>query len=85
MIVPTASRKVEAIVAIHYGGYVFLPVHIYCGKHLLVSYLRQVNRTDACHSAAILSLLVKGIRAHWSDVNIVFCGDAGFYRPLLLS
>ena len=69
----------------HYGGYVFLPLYVYCGNHLLVSYLRQVNRTDACHSAAILSLLVKGIRAHWPEVNIVFRGDAGFYRPLLLS
>jgi len=25
------------------------------------------------------------IRAHWPEVNIVFRGDAGFYRPLLLS
>ena len=69
----------------HYGGYVFLPLYVYCGNHLLVSYLRQVNRTDAHHSAAVLSLLVKGIRAHWPEVNIVFRGDAGFYRPLLLS
>lgn len=69
----------------HYGGYAFLPLYVYCGNHLLVSYLRAVNRTDSHHSAAVLSLLVKGLRAHWPGVNIVFRGDAGFYTPLLLS
>ena len=60
----------------HYGGYVFLPLYVYRGNHLLGSYLRQVNRTDACYSAATLSLLVRGIRAHWPEVNFVFRGDA---------
>lgn len=69
----------------HYGGYAFLPLYVYSGNHLLVSYLRSVNHADSHHSAAVLSLLVKGIRAHWPDVNIVFRGDAGFYTPLLLS
>ncbi len=69
----------------HYGGYGFLPLYVYCGEKLLVSYLRPINCPDAHHSAAVLSLLVKGLRAHWSQVNIVFRGDGGFYRPLLLS
>ena len=69
----------------HYDGYGFLPLYVYCGEKLLVSYLRSINRPDATHSAAVLSLLVKGIRAHWPQVNIVFRGDGGFYRPLLLS
>lgn len=69
----------------HYGGYAFLPLYVYCGNHLLVSYLRPVSRTDSYHSAAVLSLLVKGLRKYWPEVNIVFRGDAGFYRPLLLS
>lgn len=69
----------------HYGGYGFFPLYVYCGEKLLVSYLRPINRPDAFHSAAVLSLLVKGLRAHWPGVNIVFRGDAGFYRPLLLS
>jgi hypothetical protein len=58
---------------------------VYSGEKLLVSYLRPINRPDAYHSPAVLSLLVKWLRARWPDVNIVFCGDAGFYRPLLLS
>ena len=69
----------------HYGGYGFFPLYVYSGEKLLVSYLRPINRPDAYHSPAVLSLLVKGLRARWPDVNIVFCGDAGFYRPLLLS
>jgi hypothetical protein len=69
----------------HYGGYGFLPLYVYSGEKLLVSYLRPIDRSDATHSAAVLSLLVKGLRAHWPDVAITFRGDAGFYRPLLLS
>lgn len=69
----------------HYGGYCFFPLQVYCGDHLLVSYLRGSNHGDTYHSLAILKLLVKGIREHWPQVQIVFRGDAGFYQPRLLS
>ncbi len=69
----------------HYGGYCFFPLYVYCGEHLLVSYLRSSDRGDSRHAAAVLSLLVKGIRRHWPHVRIIFRGDAGFYSPLMLS
>ena len=50
-----------------------------------MSYLQQVNSIDVHHSAAVLSLLVRRIRAHWPEENIVFRGDVGFYRSLLLN
>ncbi len=58
---------------------------MYCGEHLLVSYLRGSDHGDTYHSLAILKLLVKGIRKHWPQINIVFRGDAGFYQSRLLS
>ena len=69
----------------HYGGYGFFPLYVYCGEHLLVSYLRPLDRPDAYHSAAVLKLLVTELRRHWPAVRIVMRADTGFYRPLLLA
>ena len=53
---------------------------MFCGRHLLVSYLRPSGGDGARHAWAILSLLVKALRARWPTVQIVFRGDSGFYR-----
>ena len=58
----------------------FLPLYVFCGRHLLVSYLRRSDGDGAHHSWAILSLLVKALRKHWPKVEIIFRGDSGFCR-----
>lgn len=69
----------------YYGDYCFLPLYVFCGEQLLVSYLRSSNIGAAQHSLAILKLLVKGLRAAWPQVKILFRGDSGFCRWRLLS
>jgi len=64
----------------YYDSYCFLPLYVFCGKQLLVSYLRQSNQDGATHTWAILSLLVKRLRAQWPDVKIIFRADSGFCR-----
>ena len=64
----------------YYDHYCFLPLYVFCGRHLLVSYLRRSNIDAARHSWAILSLLVKALRQHWPKVEIIFRGDSGFCR-----
>ena len=68
----------------YYGCYCFLPLHVFCGNQLLVSYLRPSNIDGAKHAWAILSLLVKRIRKSWPMVKIIFRGDSGFCRDLML-
>lgn len=68
----------------YYDHYCFLPLYVFCGRHLLVSYLRQSNIDAAQHSWAILALLVKAIRRHWPRTQIVFRGDSGFCRWRML-
>ena len=68
----------------YYGGYCYLPLYVFCGRHLLVSYLRPSGADAARHAWAILSLLVKALRARWPKVRIVFRGDSGFCRWRLL-
>lgn len=69
----------------YYDHYCYLPLYVFCGRHLLVSYLRPSNIDPAKHSWAILSLLVKSLREQWPSVEIVFRGDSGFCRWRMLS
>ncbi|WNK20298.1 IS1380 family transposase [Halomonas piscis] len=69
----------------YYDHHCYFPLYVFCGRHLLVSYLRTSNRSDSRHSWAILALLVRFIRQYWPDTHIVFRGDSGFYRPRILS
>jgi hypothetical protein len=68
----------------YYGCYCFLPLHVFCGDQLLISYLRPSNIDGAKHAWAILSLLAKRIRKSWPLVKIIFRGDSGFCRDLML-
>ena len=57
-----------------YDQYCFLPLYVFCGEQLLVSYLRPSKIDAAQHSWAILSLLVKRLRQAWPDVKIILRG-----------
>jgi len=69
----------------YYDNYCFLPLYVFCGEQLLVSYLRPAKKDAALHAAAILKLLVQRLRQTWPGVRVIFRGDSGFCRPLLLS
>lgn len=64
----------------YYDHYCFLPLYVFCGNQLLVSYLRPSRIDPAKHAWGILSLLVKRFRAKWPEVKIIFRGDSGFCR-----
>jgi hypothetical protein len=64
----------------YYRHYCFLPLYVFCGKKLLVSYLRTSKQDQAKHAWAILALLVKRFRRQWPNVEIIFRGDGGFCR-----
>ena len=46
----------------YYDHYCFLPLYVFCGDQLLVSYLRSSKIDGAKHSWAILALLIKRLR-----------------------
>ncbi len=64
--------------------YCFLPLYVFCGERLLVSYLRPSKIDGAKHAWAILALLVKRLRAAWPGVRIILRGDGGFCRHKML-
>ncbi len=68
----------------YYDAYCFLPLYVFCGDRLLVSYLRPSKIDGAKHAWAVLALLVKRLRRAWPKVKIVFRGDSGFCRWRML-
>lgn len=69
----------------YYDHYCFLPLYVFCGSQLLVSYLRPARIDAAQHAWAILALLVKHLRCAWPKVRIILRGDSGFCRQKMLN
>ncbi len=69
----------------YYDRYCFLPLYVFCGDRLLVSYLRPSNIDGAKHTWGIMSLLIKRLRQVWPKTEIIVRGDSGFCRWRMLS
>ena len=61
-----------------YDGYCFLPLYVFCGDQILVSYLRPSSVGAAHHARGVTKLLVQKIRSRWPGVRIIVRGDSGF-------
>ena len=72
----------------YYHGYYesncFLPLHIFCGKQLIASYLRPSSMDSAKHAWAILALIIKRFKQVWPFVNILVRADSAFCRDFML-
>ena len=64
----------------YYGEYCYLPLQVFCGDDLLITYLRSSDTDPAKHVWAILALLVRRIRKEWPEVSILFRADSGLCR-----
>ena len=69
----------------YYGHYCFLPLYVFCGKHLLAAYLRPSNIDPAFGAWSILKLLSDRLREVWPDVKIIFRADSGFCRHMMMN
>lgn len=68
----------------YYGDWCFLPLYVFCGEALLVSYLRPSRYGAAHHAWAILKLLVLRLRQAWPEVRLIVRADSGFCRWKML-
>lgn len=69
----------------YYDAYCFLPLYVFCGKHLLAAYLKPGDADPAAGAWAILKLLSKRFREVWPDVKIVFRADSGFCKHQMMN
>ena len=75
---PTHGNQQQCHFNGFYDGYCFLPLYVFCGDQLLVSYLRPSSVGAAHHAPAVTKLLVEKIRSRWPNVKIIVRGDGGF-------
>ena len=69
----------------YYDCYCYLPLYIFCGRHLLAAKLRSSSVDAADGSAAEVARIVGQIRARWPKTTIVIRADSGFCRDDLMT
>jgi len=69
----------------YYDGYCYLPLYVFCGRHLLAAKLRRSNIDGAAGSVAEMARIVGQIRQRWPRVRILLRADSGFCREDLMA
>ena len=68
----------------YYDCYCYLPLYVFCGRHLLAAKLRPAN-IDACAGAVEeVARIVAQIRTVWPHTRIILRADSGFARDALM-
>ena len=67
-----------------YGTKCYLPLYIFCGKHLLCAKLRPSDIDASAGARKQVQQIVAGLRAEWTKVKIVLRDDSGFCRESLM-
>jgi Transposase DDE domain group 1 len=69
----------------YYDGYCYLPLYVFCGRHLLAAKLRRSNIDASAGAVAEVERIVAQIRGRWPRVKIVLRADSGFAREVLMT
>ena len=67
-----ANRAVSQKEHGYHGGHCYLPLYIFCGRHLLAAKLRRVNTDASAGSVEELERMATQIRRHWPEVCCAF-------------
>lgn len=68
----------------YYRNYIYLPLFVFCGEHVLCARLREANIDAAAGSLTEIKRIVSQIRNAWPNVKITLRGDSGFCRQDLM-
>jgi len=69
----------------YYDCYCYLPLYIFCDRHLLAAKLRSSSVDAATGCTQEVARIVAQIRACWPQVRIVIRADSGFCRDDLMA
>ena len=69
----------------YYDCYCYLPLYVFCGRHLLAAKLRRSNIDAAAGSVEEVERIISQIRARWPKVRILLRADSGFARENLMA
>jgi hypothetical protein len=68
----------------YYDSYCYLPLYIFCGRHLLAAKLRRSNIDASAGSVEEVARIVAQLRAKWRKLRILLRADSGFAREPLM-
>jgi hypothetical protein len=69
----------------YYDAYCYLPLYVFCGRHLLAAKLRRANIDASAGAAEEVQRIVRQIRARWPRVRVLLRSDSGFAREALMA
>jgi len=69
----------------YYDGYCYLPLYVFCGRHLLAAKLRPSNIDGSAGAVEEVARIVAQIRARWPRTRILLRADSGFAREALMA
>jgi hypothetical protein len=69
----------------YYDTYCYLPLYVFCGRHLLAAKLRPANIDASAGSIEEVARIVGRIRQRWPKVRILLRADSGFARDALMA
>ncbi|WP_316980346.1 IS1380 family transposase [Shumkonia mesophila] len=69
----------------YYDCYCYLPLYIFCGRHLLAAKLRRSNIDAAAGALDEVARIVGQVRQRWPAARILLRGDSGFAREELMA
>jgi len=68
----------------HYDGYCYLPLYVFCGRHLLLARQRCANVAGSAGAVEEMARIVAQIRQRWPRVRITLRADSGFANEALM-
>ena len=82
---PLHGHQEERFFHGYYDNYCYLPLYVFCGRHLLASKLRPANIDASAGSIEEMARIVTQIRRRWPAVRILLRADSGFAREALMA
>jgi hypothetical protein len=69
----------------YYDCYCYLPLYIFCGRHLLAAKLRRSDIDASAGSVEEVARIVAQVRARWPRVRVLLRADSGFTREAMMT
>jgi len=69
----------------HYNEYCYLPLYVFCGRHLLLARQRRANVAGSDGAVEEVARIVAQIRQTWPRVRIILRADSGFCNDKMMS
>ena len=82
---PLHGHQEERFFHGYYDNYCYLPLYVFCGRHLLAAKLRPANIDASAGSVEEMARIVTQIRRRWPKVRILLRANSGFAREALMA